>query len=348
MDDYVFKPAATRRATIKDVARRAGVSPATVSRCINNPGAVRVPLRERVDRAIAALAYVPHGAARALVSRRSRMMGAVFPSLDNSLFGGVLDALQAEIAAAGYSLVVASSNYDPQQEREHVRNLVSSGVDAMMLVGGLREPEVYGLLDDKGVPHVAIWIADESGPVPCIGFDNAKAAAVVTRHLLDLGHRRIAVISGILEGNDRAATRVHGVHEALAARSLELPAEWLVERPFGVEQGREAFRLLMARRQRPTAVICGADPFAYGVLFESERLGISVPGEVSVTGFDDMWLAAHLTPSLTTVRTPRREMGQLAGRYLLSRLAGRELGVPRPLDVELVLRESTAPPLREV
>ncbi len=330
--------------TIQDVARAAGVSPATVSRCLNKPGAVSEARRARVDAAIRALEYVPHGAARTLASRRSRMMGAVFPSLDSSLFGGVLDVLQREIAAAGYTLVVASSGYDQGREREHIHNLAANGVDAMVLVGAARDPRVYRVLERKRIPYVLIWIAADANHSPCVGFDNRRAAAIVTGHLLDIGHRRIAVISGLTEGNDRAAARLTGVRDALARRGLVLPLAHVVERPFGVEQGREAFRLLMSRHDPPTAVVCGSEPFAYGALFESRRLGIRVPQTVSVTGFDDQWLASQISPTLTTVRTPRRQMGRLAGRYLLSVLSGEEVSAPRPLDVELVVRESTAPP----
>jgi LacI family transcriptional regulator len=305
-------------ATQEDVARAAGVSAATVSRCLNSPDIVRPALQAKVEAAIRALDYVPHGAARSLASRRSRMIGAIFPSLDSALFGGALEALQSEIAASGHTLVVASSNYDPAREREHVRNLLASGIDALMLVGGARDEAVYRPIRRRGIPYVLIWVSRSAGGHPCIGFDNEAAAAAVARHLLDIGHRRIAVISGRLAGNDRAAA--------------------------GVAEGREAFRRLMAAAPRPTAVICGSEPFAYGAIFESAALGLAVPREVSVTGFDDMWLASQLTPGLTTVRTPRRRMGTLAGRHLLSVLAGEEPMTPRPLDFELVLRGSTAPP----
>lgn len=133
----------TTGATQEDVARAAGVSPATVSRCLNNPEIVRPAVKARVETAMRALDYVPHGAARSLASRRSRMIGAIFPSLDSALFGGALEALQSEIADAGYTLVVASSGYDVGRERDHVRNLLASGIDALMLVGGARDEVVY-------------------------------------------------------------------------------------------------------------------------------------------------------------------------------------------------------------
>lgn len=339
-----FKARAKTGATLEEVARQAGVSPATVSRCLNSPDLVRPALKAKVEAAIRQLDYVPHGGARSLASRRSRMIGAIFPTLDSALFGGTLEALQQEVGRGGYTLVVASSGYDLERERHHVRNLLASGIDALVLVGGARDEAVYRLIERNGVPYVLIWIARSDGDRPCIGFDNAEAAKAVARHLLDMGHRRLGVISGLAKDNDRAAARIAGTRAALAERGLSLDESLVVERPFGPAEGREAFRLLMTREPRPTAVICGSEPFAYGALFEAEALGLRVPDDVSVTGFDDFWLAAQMAPGLTTVRTPQREMGRLAGRHLLAVLAGEPAAPPPPLGVELIVRGSTAPP----
>ena len=342
--ECAFRTGMGSGATLEDVAREAGVSPATVSRCLNNPGIVRPQLKAKVDAAIEKLDYVPHGAARSLASRRSRLIGAIFPSLDSALFGGTLEALQSEIAGSGYTPVVASSNYDPEQERNHLRNMLASGIDALMLVGAAREASVYRLIRRREVPYVLTWVAGTDDAHPCIGFDNRAAAAAVTRHLLDMGHRRFAMISGATANNDRAAGRMAGVQAALEERGLTLDPTRIITRPFGVEEGRAALRLLMAREPRPTAIICGADPFAYGALLECQNLGLAVPDDLSITGFDDMWLSASLPPGLTTLRTPRNEMGTLAGRYMLSVLAGEETLPPRPLDFELIVRGSTGPP----
>jgi len=330
--------------TIDDVARQAGVSPATVSRCLNKPDLVRPALKARVDEAVRALDYVPHGAARSLASRRSRMIGAVFPSLDSALFGGALEALQTEISDSGYSLVVASSAYDPARELAHIQNLLASGVDALMLVGGARTAEAYRPIQRMNVPYVLIWVSRATGGHPCIGFDNEAAGAAVARHLLDMGHRRFAMISGRQDGNDRASARIAGVRSALGQHGLELAEQDIVETPFGVDEGRDAMRSLMTRRRRPTAIVCGAEPFAYGAILECPELGLTVPRDISITGFDDMSLSASMAPGLTTVRTPRHEMGRLAGRYLFSVLNGNAALPTRPLEFELIVRGSTGPP----
>ena len=343
-NDGAFMVHRKKAVTLDDVAHAAKVSPATVSRCLNNPNIVSSVLKSRVQAAIEELQYVPDGAAQALASRRSRMLGAVFPSLDSSLFGGTLEALQSEIAESGYTLVVASSSYDPESEEHHIRNLIRSGVDGLMLIGAARRPEIYDLLRAKGIPYVLAWIDRAEGGHPCIGFDNAQAAANVTNYLLDIGHRRIAVISGPVIANDRAAARIKGITDVLESRGLELPRDYVVQCPFGVDEGRAAFRILMSRKPTPTAIICGSEPFAYGAVFESKAIGLRIPHDVSVTGFDDIWIAAYIDPPLTTVRTPRLQIGFDVARYLLSVLSGKEVAPPRPLGVQLVVRQSTAPP----
>jgi LacI family transcriptional regulator len=333
--------------TLEDVAGAAGVSLATASRCLNNPESVRAEKRARILAAVAQLDYVPHGAARALASRRTKMLGAVLPSLDNTLFGGALESFQTVAAQFGYTVVVASTNYEPAKEETHIRNLLAGGIEALFLVGEERDPALYRRIDAKGVPYVLSWVYGTHPKHVYTGFDNQAAAAHLTRYLLSLGHRRFGVISGHTEHNDRAALRLKGVCAALAENGMELDDNVLHLRPFEVSAGREAFRKLMTSQTPPTAVICGAEPFAYGSLFEAVAMGIDVPGRVSVTGFDDMWLASQLTPSLTTVRTPRREMGEQAARFLIARLEGQDIGAPPMLDTELIVRNSTGPAPRE-
>lgn len=329
--------------TLEDVAKRAGVSPATVSRCINDPNSVRPARREKVQQAIEELGYVPHGAARALASNRTRLIGAVFPSLDTTLFGGMLEALQGEIAKAGYTLVVASSNYDVDKEYSDVRTLLTSGVDALTLVGGARSPRTYEIIQRQNIPYILNWVSSAEGGHPCIGFDNYAAARKVAKYLQDLGHRRFGMISGFVEDNDRATQRLKAVRDSLEENDLVLDPARVVQRKFGVEEGRESFRLLMSMPEPPTAVICGSDPFAYGAIFEAEEMGLRIPTDVSLTGFDDMWLSGQIKPSLTTVQTPRREIGLEVGRHLLARLAGQQVVQPAPLETRLIVRDSSGP-----
>ena len=332
--------------TLVDVARVAGISRATVSRYVNNPTSVRADRRDRIKQAINDLGYVPHGAARALVSHRSQMIGALFPSLDTFLFGSFIGPLQSSLQRLGYTLVVSSSDYNPEMEVEQLRTLVMNGVDAIVMIGVEHNQSCFELLNRRNIPYVLAWSWIESAALPQIGFCNAGATSLVANYLMDIGHRRIAMISGITAGNDRATERVRGVREALEARGLALTPACVTERVFDIREGANAFRELMSYKDPPTAILCGSDMFAYGALFEASRMGMKVPDDISITGFDDTDFARNLAPTLTTVRTPRIEMAELTADYLLAALS--DQGVPRPqkLGVELVLRESTAPPKR--
>ncbi len=342
-NESVIKIAQSPAITLENVAAESGVSLATASRCLNRPESVSTDKRKRILSAVDKLNYVPHGAARALASKRTRIMGAVLPSLSSELFGGALESFQKTAADAGYTVLVASSDYDPERECTHIRNLLESGVEALLLVGAERDPAIYRMIEANHIPYALSWVYQSDQKHTYIGFDNAAAAAHLTEYLMMLGHRRFAVISGILDGNDRVQLRLQGIQSALAEKSLKLDPDYVFERRFTIEDGRDVFRLMMSLPEPPTAIICGSAPFAYGALFEATEMGITVPDAVSVASFDDMWLAPHISPPLTTVRTPRYEMGEQAARYLMARLEGERLAPPRALEARLIVRKSTGP-----
>jgi LacI family transcriptional regulator len=332
-------------ATLKDVALRAGVSTATVSRVLNAQGKVNHETEARVTAAVAALGYVPHAAARALASRRSRTVGAVTAALDNPIFAKGIQALESRLEQSGYGLLVASSNYEPARELKQVRTMVERGIDAIMLQGDSHLPEVYALLQRRGIAYMNTWIYDAAAPHPCCGFDNQLAGHNLADYLLDLGHRDIAMVAGITAGNDRARSRIAGVTAALRARGLDLPPARVVERPYSLSDGRDGLRALFAPPgPRPTAVIGGNDLLAIGVMLEAQQSGLKVPGDLSVAGFDDIELAANLTPALTTIHVPVEEICTLAGDYLVARIEGRAARDHIALEARLVVRQSTARP----
>lgn len=334
-----------RSPTLADVARAAGVSTATVSRVVNRPESVRAALRQRVAAEIEALGYVADGAARALASRRSRTVGAVIPTLANAIFAEGMDAFEACLGEAGHSLVLAQSGYTAAQETRQVRNLLERGVDAMLLIGSARDPEVYELLEGRAVPFVETWTY-HAGARPCVGFDNRAAAYRATKHLIDLGHRELAMIAGVRAGNDRARERAEGFVAALDDHGIGLAPGALVEAAYDIAAGRRATRALLALPAPPSAIVCGNDVLAFGALFECQQSAIAVPAGMSITGFDDLPLARHLMPALTTMRVPSSAMGRAAADYLLGRLAGEHPAAATELEVELIVRATTAPPAR--
>jgi LacI family transcriptional regulator len=330
--------------TLSDVAVLAGVSTATVSRCLNAPNTVRPAMRDKVGRAIDELGYVPHGAARALASQRTHTIGAVIPTIDNAIFSKGLQALQRRLGESGYTLLLATSEYDIDREREQVETLVSRGVDGMLLVGQLHAPQVHELLLDKTIPYVHTWVFDEASDHPCVGFDNREAARRMATYLLEIGHRDIGMITPIARCNDRAAARILGVRDALADYDLTLPAARLLECPYSVAHARRSFRALMSGQSRPSAVICSNDILALSALIECRALGVAVPRDVSITGFADLEFAEHFEPGLTTMHIPGEEMGRCAAEYLLARLSGEPVPANMEFNASLIVRGTTAPP----
>ncbi len=331
-------------AKLSDVARLARVSTATVSRAVSLPHKVKPLTLARVQDALHSLGYVAHGAARALASRRTGTVGAVIPTLDNATFANTIHALQKTLDAAGYTLLLACHEFDEAVEVRVTRALIERGVDALVLLGTSHAPQLYAMMAARELPYVLTWSLDATGRHPCIGFNNRAAAQALTNHLLGLGHREFAMISGITANNERARDRVHGVRDALAARGLGLAPERVLEMPYSLASGREGLRALMGASVPPTAVMCGNDVLAIGAIAECSSLGIVVPQQLSITGFDDMEIASLLSPGLTTVHFPTTELGQLAATHVLSRLTAREVAWQHELPVELKVRGTTAAP----
>lgn len=332
--------------TVRDVARAAAVSVATVSRALNGNTAVDEKLRRKVAAAAARLGYTPHAAARALASQRTLTIGAVIPTLESPNFSIGVEAMQRRLAEAGYTLLLASSNYDSAEELRQVRALAARGVDGLLLVGARHEQALYELLDARGIPFVNAWTLD--GERPRVGFDNREVGRMLADYLLDLGHVEFGMIAQRAEASDRSAARVVGVKEALERRGLKLPAEriQLIERAHKIAEGQIALRTLMHLSRMPTAVICGTDALAFGAMLEAQRLGIAIPGDLSIAGINDVEFAAHLNPPLTTVRLPADEIGARAADYLLGCVTGKPVAPDTQVQVSLIVRGSTAPPPR--
>ncbi len=332
-----------RSPTIEDVARAAGVSTATVSRAINQPASVRPALRDKVLAAVDGLGYVAHAGARALSLRRSGTVGVIVPTVDNAIFARGLQAFQHRMARDGVHVLLAVSDYDALQEAAQAQAMVARGVDALALTGLSQRPDLLAWLGQRGLPVVHTGAFPAPAGSACVGFRNRAAAMRAAQFLMDLGHRRIAMLAGVTVGNDRAAERVAGTREALAAAGLSLPAQRLVEAPYTLQAAREGMVALLGVAVPPTAVLCGNDVLAVGAMLECQARGVAVPQDVSIVGFDDLDLACQWRPALTTVHVPTERMWTLAAEYLLGRLAGRVVEPQqREIAVELVVRESTA------
>jgi LacI family transcriptional regulator len=332
------------RPSAKDVARLAGVSTATVSRVINTPEQVDAGTLRLVRDAVAKLRYVPHGAARALRSARSHMVGAVVPSFDYALYARTTSAMQAVLDANGYSLVLAEHHYDLASEVRTTEQLIRRGVDAFVFVGLAHDPALFSLLENYGRPYVLTWGVDRLSRMPSIGFDNRAATFEMTRQLIALGHRRFGLLSAHTEGNDRASERGAGVRDALAQAGLALADECVAYGPIDLAATTDMMRglLRLGLARRPTAVLGTNDIFAVGAMVACREAGVRIPQDISITGCDNTDLGATQTPALTSIRTPITDIGRAAAEQVIARLEGRPYAAFQSLAFQIVSRGSVA------
>lgn len=327
--------------TLDDVARLAGVSRATASRALATPEKVKPQARAAVAKAVASLGYVRHAAARALATQKSFLVGAIVPTLDNPIFARCLDALQRRLDAAGFTLLVATSGYSAADELKAIHTLLERGVAGLMLVGRSRAEATYALLERKQVRYCLTWSSSAAPGQVCIGFDNRRAATQILNYLWDLGHRRFGMIAGIAADNDRAAERLDAIETGLRERGGTLRA---TERRYTTAESQDAVRFLLDRPARPTALICGNDIQALGAMAGCAALGLRVPQDVSITGFDDMDFARCTSPSLTTIHVDAAQIGDYAAQRLVAMIEGKVAPGSVQLTLDLVVRGSTAPP----
>lgn len=326
--------------TLDDVAALAKVSTATVSRCLNAPGMVTEKTREKVMQAVEQLGYTPHFGARAMAARRTYTIGAIIPTMENAIFARGLQAFQEQLHDLGYTLLVASNSYRPDLEAEQIKALVARGADGLLLIGYERNPGIYDFLERRGIPALVAWAYKPGGPASSIGFDNRRAMKRLTGSVLDAGHRRIGMISGIVAGNDRAAERLEGVREGMREFGLDPDDLAVIETPYGIENGADALGAMLEAAPGITAVMCGNDVLAVGALQRARELGIDVPGKLSITGFDDIEVARIVLPRLTTVHVPHREMGRSAANGLVALIEGRKTRLDVELQVEMTMRDT--------
>src|SRR5258708_5132728 len=331
-------------ATLSDVALRAGVSAASVSRVLNHPEKVSPEVCERVTRTMAELGYVRDGAARALASRRSLTIGHVVPTLGIGIFASGVAALQRRLDEYGYQLLVAASDYDEAKELRQVRALIERGGDGMALVGQRHLPEIYQLLRARKLPYVNTYQFDGHSPHPSIGFDNRTGTFALTRHLIDLGHREFGIVTAAPTLNDRIAARLKGVLDCLDDRSVPQSARHIVEvAAQTIVEGRSATRALVAAHPDLTAIYCTTDTLAIGALCECRALGIRVPEDISVAGYSDLEIVSHLDPALSTVHIPAEQIGTSTADFLIDRIKGGTGPKPTELEAEIIIRRSTGP-----
>ena len=336
--------------TITDVAEQAGVSIKTVSRVMNKEPGVRAQTREQVLKVVAALKYRPKLSARSLAGARSFLIGLLYYDPSAAFVGGVQQGATLRCREAGYHLVVESLHNDAPDLRQQVDRMVSAlQPDGMILTPPLCDnAQVLKALRESHTPCVLISPAHDVKGMASVRMDDAGAAEEITNLLISLGHERIAFIKG---APDQAASQLRhqGFLRAMKTHRLAVDPELVHQGEFTFASGVEAAHHLLSRRTRPSAVFASNDDMALGVLATAHRLGLAVPGELSIAGFDDSNAAGLVWPPLTTVRQPMDQMARVAVEMLIVANRGdeppaREQATHRVLAHQLVVRGSTSAP----
>ncbi len=332
-------------ATIRDVARHAGVSTATVSRVFSRPDAVAGDTRDAVLKSVEALGYTPNSAAKSLRTHRSGKLLVTVPDIANPFFALILQGIEGAAQRAGYAVLLGDTQHDDAREDRYAQMLQRREADGLVFLGHRLPKAAAALVRAAGASRAPVVNGCEFSPglgVPSVHIDNAAAAGEVMDHLLRLGHRRIGIVTGPLV-SPLSRDRLDGALRHAKAHGKA--AVTVTHGDFSIESGIAAVERLLDGGAPPTAIFCFNDEMAMGGLHAIRRRGLRVPDAVSVAGFDDIRFARYADPPLTTIRQPMRELGEAAVRLLLDILDGRmRRTVSVTLPHTLVVRASTGPP----
>ena len=330
-------------ATIYEVSKLAGVSLATVSRVMNNSGRVSPKTRKKVLLAMKSLNYQPNTIAQSLASRRSNCVGVLVSELHGPIFGALVSSIEEELRLAGKFTILAVGHSDEVKEKEGINFLISRNCDALIL--HLEAIADDYLLEQKNsvIPFVIINRNVQGLEGNCISLNNEQGGYEATKLLLDLGHRDIAYISGPVTWGDSIA-RLAGHKRALAEFNINFDEQLTIEGDYLVLGGNRAMKQLFERGIQFSAVICANDEMAVGALDVIRERGLSIPDDISVVGYDNVRWAPFLSPKLTTVNNPIRDMGRMAARWVLKNVYNEDkLTIQTIFEPEIVARESAGP-----
>jgi LacI family transcriptional regulator len=328
---------------ILQVAKRAKVSTATVSRVLNGFPGVREKTLARVRRAIVEMNYVPNPNARSLRAGRTRLFGLIVSDVNNPFFPELIDSFEALASAQGIEVIFTHTNYDPKRLHSCIRRMVERSVDAIAVMTSEVEEESLHQAVQAGVPIVLMNQRKLAGKFPNILVEYATGFREALEHLLSLGHTDIGFIAGPQTLNS-AQGRKDAFTAALREHGLHVRKEWIAAGDMRVDGGRTAMQRLLSLTPRPTAVLASNDLMAVGALQAAHAAHIRVPRELSIIGFDDLPIAGMMHPPLSTIRHPRREVARRAFEYLWKTVQGEEVESASPLQPHLIIRSSTAPP----
>ena len=326
--------------TIYQVAERAGVSLSTVSRVLNGKASVNKVLKERVEKAVKELNYRPNSVARSLANNRTDSVGVLVPELNAPFFGDLMQAVESTLRAADKHVIISVGRNCLETEKDAVEFLISRNCDALIMHAEALSDEYLLELNQSKLPVALVNRQVEGLPEVCTSLDNEKGGYLATRHLLELGHKDIAYISGPTDKCD-ASLRLEGHKRALSEAGLPINPQLIFNGDYSEEDGKIGLLELMARDVPFTALVCANDWMASGAISCARDLGMSLPHDLSVVGFDDVVFAHHVFPRLTTVINPIAEMAEMSAKYILNKVYGQSNNVQQYFEPSLIVREST-------
>jgi len=332
-------------ATMKDVAEKAGVSTATVSRALMNPEKVSAATRQKVEEAVIAVGYSPHAMTRSARRNESRTILVIVPDICDPFFSEMIRGIETVAADRGYLVLIGDCAHQNSQENAFLNLMMTRQIDGMVLLGS-QVPFETSSEEQRNLPPMVM--ANEFAPeldLPTVHIDNLTAAFEAVNHLLKLGHSRIACIAGP-QDMPLCQYRLQGYIQALRRNGITLDPHYIVRGDFTFDAGSRALKQLMALPKPPDALFCHSDIMALGAMAQAKLMGLRVPKDLSLIGFDDIELSRYSDPQLTTVAQPRFNIGREAMNLLLEQLQGKPVNSgSRLLDFELKIRGSTAPAL---
>ncbi|MFL9923141.1 LacI family DNA-binding transcriptional regulator [Herbaspirillum lusitanum] len=323
-----------------DVAHEAGVSTMTVSRALKAPDLVQEQSRERIIAAIAKLGYVPNQAAATLASARSQVIGVLVPSLTNAVFIETLSGIRDYLSEAGYQFLIGETGYSREKEAQLISTYLAHAPAGFLLSSSDQHEILKKHAAMRHIPAVRMFDLGKSNEDFSVGFSQIKAGYTIARHLIDHGYKRPAFLAAQMD--PRMLKRREGFRKALQEAGIVADIEVLLPDPTTVGMGAQLLRKVLESWPDCDAVFCCNDDLALGALFECQRRGLDVPGRMAIAGFNDLSWAACATPSITTIITPRYEIGYKAAEMLIDQLRGKAIPKGRlDLGFELAVREST-------
>lgn len=329
--------------TLKELAARANVHPSTISRVVNNDPSLRIapPTRKRIEALLRETEYRPNGVARGLKLRQTFVLAVIIPDVTNPFFAALFRGIEDAATPAGYNVLLCNTDGSAERQRSHLQSLHARRVDGVILASSFLKDAAVAWVRREKIPHVLVNRFSDQGEDPFVGSDDVAGAKAATSHLAGLGHRRIAHLAGSSTVSTGVLRR-RGYRSALAEHGLPHDAKLVVDAGYTEEGGARAAERLLGGGDRPTAIFAVTDMTAIGAYGVARRMGLRIPEDVAIVGYNDIPLASRIVPGLTSIRVPIHDFGAAAGRLLVE---GIETGELEPRQVifnpQLIIRGST-------